>query len=248
MSSLKQVIKPIRQLAWSSAAESAAIDSFRTHGLTLIQGNDEFRSAAAHFRGVLNSILNEYVQLAKSKPTGLGMGKESGYRELVQKDLGRYDLNLDHLMVQKSSPRSRKFSDNERDMINCKDKVADRIAPMLEKILGTPYQMNTFGAITSGPGTIPQKWHVDTSCLFHSSEYPQFLPCYCTTVFFPLYAFREDIGPTEVALGTHRFTDRLKNEHVEDQYPEGEPLDRLLNEDGVSRILMETEPGDIGKL
>lgn len=45
----------------------------------------------------VNVLLNEYIQLAQSKGV-FGIGKEHGYREIVEKDKGRYDLNLDHLL------------------------------------------------------------------------------------------------------------------------------------------------------
>ena len=36
---------------------------------------------------------------------GLGLGKERGFRQLVHKDPGRYDLNLDHEIAQCPLPR-----------------------------------------------------------------------------------------------------------------------------------------------
>ena len=38
-------------------------------------------------------------QLERTGEAGLGLGKEHGYRELVQKDRGRYDMNMDHHLV-----------------------------------------------------------------------------------------------------------------------------------------------------
>jgi hypothetical protein len=254
MMSRKQVIKSIKQLAWASGSNTsttvpASLESFRAHGVTIICGNDEFRGYVSSFKKACDAILDEYVQLARKQPQGLGLGKENGYRELVNKDLGRYDLNLDHL-IKDHHQGGRKFTSNEIDITQCQAKVLARITPVLSAILGHQFIANAFGAVTSRPDTAPQNWHVDSSHLYNAADWPNgqpVLPCHFTTVFFPLYAFSEEIGPTEMAIGTHLYTGRLMTGHVSDQYPAEPTVKELLGQDGVNRIIVDAEPGDIGE-
>lgn len=56
-----------------------------------------------------------------------------------------------------------------------------------------------------------------------------------------------EIGPTEIALGSHHHTHVLKNEVVSNQYPGQEMVAELLAREGVRTVKVCCEAGDIGK-
>lgn len=163
--------------------------------------------------------------------------------------VGRYDLSLTQLIdTHYSSKTKRPLSENEKNILRCKEKIEDRVKPVLANILGENFVINSFGAVISHPGTSAQDWHVDSCHLFSKSEGSlPVLPCHFVSVFLPLYSFDEVIGPTEMALGTQHHTHCLENGTVEDQYPEASVVSQLLGKEGVSCITVDADPGDIGK-
>lgn len=227
-----------------------AKESFEQHGVMVIPRDERVELNFPELRSKLLNVLEEYKQYAAAKG-GLGLKKENGFRELVQKDVGRYDLNLDHLLPHSKNKTSRVLSENEEGVLQLYEYVHQRIAPFLLKIFGPDYQLNAFGAVVSHPNTTAQGWHVDSSHLFVAQDAKQqeqygALPCHFVTVFCPLYDFQPDIGPTEIALGTHKHTAILPNRLVEDQYPSEEVVNRLCQSNGVNTMEMMTKMGDIG--
>jgi len=220
-------------------------------------------------------VFQQYKEIAAEKG-GIGLGKINGFRELVSKDLHRFDVNLDHVM--RGSFHSP--SQHELSLKAAADFVQSRIHSILVKILGEQYIMNALGFVLSEPGSQAQSWHVDSSHLFQPSDNVSWLvtalchfslfhfhfscpltsllvfslelsvlPCHFVTVFFSLVDITcLEIGPTEVALGSHLHTHVLKNGLVSDQYPAEETVSRLLSQEGVRTVKICCEAGDIGKL
>ena len=197
-----------------------------------------------NFNKIAVDLFNEYE--SKALEIGdFGLGKHNGFRELVMKDLGRYDVNLDHLL-----DVGRELTPLQKSMVEMKDYVREVLDPHLKIILGEQYVDNAVGMVMSKPGTEPQGWHVDVSHMFAPFEFDPTicLPCHFVTVLCPLYEFCEEIGPTEVALGSHKYTTYLNNRDNTDQYPTGEMLDFILSRsenDGLSKCKMNCNIGDI---
>jgi hypothetical protein len=163
--------------------------------------------------------------------------------------IGRFDLSLTHLIdTHYSTKTKRTLTPHETEILRCKDLVQERINPVLAQILGDNFVTNSFGAVVSHPDTEAQDWHVDSCHLYPQSEQPlPVLPCHFVSVFFPLYQFKDSIGPTEMALGTQVHTNILKNSYVEDQYPTDAVVTQLLAEPNVSRVIIDADPGDVGR-
>lgn len=236
----------------ASSNLDGAQETFKQQGVMVIPKDSSEILDFNEIRRKLLNVLEEYKQVAESKG-GLGLKKENGFRELVQKDVGRFDLNLDHLLPhnQNKGSQSRELSTNEDGVLQLYNYVHNRIEPFLLKIFGSNYQLNAFGAVISHPNTTAQDWHVDSSHLFVAENNQQQelygeLPCHFVTVFCPLYDYEANIGPTEIAVSSHHYTAILKNQIVEDQYPKEEIVNKLLHSAGVERMEMMTKMGDVG--
>ena len=219
------------------------VQSFDKNGVLIVPSvktSDEIQSGIQ----VVGNLLEEYISIASTKG-GLGLRKENGYRELVQKDVGRYDLNLDHLLpMNEQKLNNRTLSSLELSTRQLALEVENTIKPYLTAILSDQYIVNGFGAVISKPGTEPQRWHVDSSHLFYPAT--DTLPCHFVTVFCPLFEYSESIGPTEIALRSAKYTGILNNKQVQDQYPEDDVVDSILSNKDVHIIRNESNVGDIG--
>lgn len=138
-----------------------------------------------------------------------------------------------------------------------KDEVNLHLANVLPHILGKDYKINAFGLVISLPGTSGQNWHVDSSHLFNPSDFDAAIrdeklkdvsPCHFVTVFAPLYNYSLDIGPTEIAHGSHKYTNILSNSTVQNQYPDMSICDSILRKEDVTIDYMKCSMGDVGKI
>ena len=217
------------------------IASFNKYGVLIVANNKSEDKTLG--QQVIRSLLEEYIAVADTKG-GLGLRKENGFRELVQKDIGRYDLNLDHLLPMNEKKLNRQLSPLEVSTRQLAAEVENTIRPYLNEILTDQYIINGFGAVISKPGTEPQRWHVDSSHLFYPSA--GILPCHFVTVFCPLFEYSEAIGPTEIALGSKIYTDILQNKTIENQYPTDVEVQSIINKPDVQIVRNESNMGDIG--
>ena len=126
--------------------------------------------------------------------------------EIVQKDVGRFDLNMDHVDDAVADAGEVGFISAVRRH------AEDAIRPLLIDLFGADYVLNGKGVVISCPGATAQNWHVDSSHLFTQSQLgplissssstptptPLRLPCHFVTVFVPLYHARPEVGPTQV--------------------------------------------------
>jgi hypothetical protein len=227
---------------------ASSVSSFHHSGLVVVKRDDDC-GVLCQGNETVKSILKEYIEAAHSKG-GLGLKKEGGYRELVQKDVGRFDLNLDHLIPRPGSVYNRPFTSSEAKMREIFNVIENRIQGVLASILTDQYIVNAFGAVVSYPNTEAQRWHVDVSHLFQtdgSDSSLNALPCHFVTVFCPLFEYSEAIGPTEIALQSKALTSSLSNRTVEDQYPADTEVSEILDSPSVEVIKFQTNIGDIGK-
>ncbi len=243
----------VSDLAYSADDHNSCIERFEEKGVIVIKRDPRASEVNPLLEGgcdVVKGILDEYINLA-NQCGGLGLRKEGGYRELVQKDVGRYDLNLDHLIPRSEAQTTRSLTDAETKMRNIFSYVEGRIKCVLPSILTDQYIVNAFGAVVSYPNTEAQRWHVDVSHLYQipnndTSSTLNNLPCHFVTVFCPLYEFSEEIGPTEIALSSKTLTASFGNKTVDDQYPPDDVVNSILRAPNIEVVKFQAEVGDIG--
>jgi Phytanoyl-CoA dioxygenase (PhyH) len=160
-----------------------------------------YQSGAVHFRDGLPHawiirtralLLQRFERLlARVRATlggELGLGKDAGFAELVQRSPGRYDMACEW-----KPPFS--------DPILAAHK---RLMPVVRAILGEDCQVMLQGAVIALPHAPEQLWHIDGAHLF--PEHPHHLPAHCLNVFIPLVDLTEDNGPTQICPGSHFLT------------------------------------------
>ncbi|CAJ1943569.1 unnamed protein product [Cylindrotheca closterium] len=125
----------------------------------------------------------------------MGLGAKNGFKEMVMRSPGRYELSL----------------------LDCLDQVPDikkivgALEPLLPKCLGggykstLPLKLCHLSILVSTPGSTDQGWHADGG---HASL-QQHLPCHCANVFVPLHDLPEEMGPTEFRPESHYLTRNL---------------------------------------
>lgn len=145
------------------------------------------------------------VPLDKSKDSNggkyvLGLGAKHGFREIVMRSPGRYELSLLHC------------PQDEIPSISC-------FLKPLESLLGKLLcSTNTYSScsdkdlklchlslLVATPGSSEQKWHADGSHVSISEH----LPCHCYNVFIPLQDVPLQLGPTEFRPQGHFLTRNL---------------------------------------
>jgi hypothetical protein len=160
-----------------------------------------YQSGAVHFRdGLPNTwitstralILRRFEELLARLHTllggELGLGKDAGYAELVQRSPGRYDMACEW-----EPP----FSDTI--LVN-----HEGLMPAVRAILGEECRIMLQGAVISLPNAAEQYWHIDGAHLF--TDHPHHLPAHCINVFIPLIDVTEENGPTQICPGSHVLT------------------------------------------
>ncbi len=160
-----------------------------------------YQQGAVHFRyGMPKPWINttqalvmkrfEYhLALVQTKLGGkLGIGKDEGYAEIVQRSEGRYDVAWEW-----EPPFS--------DPILVNNEI---FMPAIRAILGEDCRIMLQGVVISLPNAAEQPWHIDGEHLF--IDHPGHLPAHCINVFIPLEDISEENGPTQVCPGSHFLT------------------------------------------
>ena len=132
-----------------------------------------------------HDIFEERLALAGT----VGLGLEGGYKEIVQRMKGRYDL-----FIEKETPTFR-------------DLISLDTAPwgaLINRLLFDSRMMSA-GVLMTLPGAASHPWHNDGPALFNGPNAPV-LPPHCINVFIPLVDQRIENGGTELRLGTHKRT------------------------------------------
>lgn len=149
-------------------------------------------------------------------------GVKHGFREIVMRNEGRFELSLSPAQFGRSHPflHSTLF-----DPCSSTDKSNTNGAtqfPFLSQLLsaifendgnvncsgdvGIPsYHLTNLSAVIATPGAKEQKWHADGGHL----DLERHLPCHCLNVFVPLVDMSLELGPTEFRPGTHYHTRNL---------------------------------------
>ena len=224
-----------KHLTFSAKDLTRAVSAFQRYGVVAFTGQQRVSVQQRHDDAV--KLLERYLHEAQKH--GYGIGKETGFREFVQKDENRFDLNFDDT----SDHESREFAASLREHVETTVGHG-----FLDTILGPGYKRNAQGLVVSKCGAPAQRWHVDSSHLFATPTLPN-LPCHFVTVFCPLYQAHKAIGPTEFLPGSQLFTHVLENDEVFDQYPSDDTVtsiqQKAAQEVELEMMQMEGAAGDV---
>lgn len=122
----------------------------------------------------------------------LGVGVKHGFREIVMRSPGRYEMSL---LECSQSPSI--------------DLIKERLYPLVPNILGAnnwdDISLCHLSLLVSTAGAPEQSWHADGG---HASL-TEHLPCHVANIFIPLVDVPLQLGPTEFRPGSHVYTRNL---------------------------------------
>lgn len=152
----------------------------------------------------------------------LGLGAKNGFREIVMRSPGRYELSLLHFLDQTNA--ALESAANIYITIPDTSRILQLLDPILPNLLGKQNNGEDLTAATTSPateqrrlklchlslivatpGSVDQGWHADGGHL----SVTEHLPCHCFNVFIPLQDIPLDMGPTEFRPGGHYLTRNL---------------------------------------
>ncbi len=142
----------------------------------------------------------------------IGIGSAAGYREIVQRSPGRWDVPI--------TPAE--FGVGERDL---------PWWPLIATVLGDDAEYSFSGVVFSEPGSQAQCWHMDSPHV--AAEHR---PAHALNVLMALHDIPLAMGPTELARGSHVMTNHLANprlvrEELIYQHPQTSPASLVENTD-----------------
>ena len=179
------------------------------HGALLVQGllrgnEDELASLNQRFQSSLEECLELTTAAQHGRP--LEVGTNYGWREVVQRARGRFDLT--HAVEEAEGVR----------------RLADRCAELLKHpLFGRPDLVRSgTGAVIATPGCAGHPWHVDGPHLFPAlkESVAAVTPPHAVNVFVPLCDITRRNSPTEVLLGSHKQTNVERGEDLLKLFPE----------------------------
>lgn len=117
----------------------------------------------------------------------IGIGSKAGFDEIVQRSPGRWDLPI--------TPQQ--FGTGVREL---------PWWPLIAAVLGDDAEFFFSGVVYSEPGTPAQYWHTDSP---HTTA--DHRPAHTLNILVALHDIPLEMGPTEVARGSHVLTNHLRN-------------------------------------
>lgn len=117
----------------------------------------------------------------------IGIGSAAGYDEIVQRSPGRWDVPI---------------SPDEFGIVNEQMPWHE----LITAVLGSDAEHSFSGAVSSDPGSPAQRWHTDSPHV--SSDHRD---AHALNVLVALQDIPLEMGPTEVATGSHRLTNHIAN-------------------------------------
>lgn len=135
--------------------------------------------------GIARHRIDEVMSALGSRE--IGIGSATGYLEIVQRSPGRWDLPI--------SPRRFQTISEELPWW-----------PLVVAVLGEDAEHSFSGVVFSEPGSPAQYWHIDSP-----HEHAEHQPAHALNVLVALHDIPMEMGPTEVARGSHVMTNHLRN-------------------------------------
>jgi hypothetical protein len=122
----------------------------------------------------------------------LGQGVKHGFREIVMRSPGRYEISL-------------LYSTAPDCLESLKQILSPIVPPLLEATDWNEVSICNLSLVISTPGSSEQGWHADGGHV----NLQKHLPCHVMNVFVPLHDLTFAMGPTEIRPGTHFHTRNL---------------------------------------
>jgi len=176
-----------QQSAGGLASGTPLIDAQRQlgeDGYLLVEGLCD-PAFVAHLLEVSLSRSDQVISALGAQ--SIGIGSAAGFDEVVQRSPGRWDIPI--------SPAE--FGVNEHVL---------PWRPLIAAVLGDDAEHSFSGVVYSDPGSPAQHWHIDSP---HVSA--DHLPPHALNVMIALHDMPLSMGPTELAKGSHRLTNHLRN-------------------------------------
>lgn len=147
------------------------------------------------FQTASNEILKYCFDIFSLTQTlSIGIGVKEGFSEIVQRQLGRYEIKID-------ISRLPLFCHSYiYDFIEKMNKIPRNIFKDVE------FHLIHFSCVISMPGTQSQTWHVDGPHL----SLDEYLPCHCFNIFVPFVDLTFDNGPTQIRPKSQFLTRNMK--------------------------------------
>jgi hypothetical protein len=144
----------------------------------------------------------------------LQQGIKHGFREIVMRSPGRYELSLLHFDRKHNNADQKNNNETLFHAYRLDEKIPHLIEPLtslLPRLVGPNYttyeqlKLCHFSLLIATPGSSDQSWHADGGHMSVSKH----LPCHCFNVFFPLQDTPKVLGPTELRPASQFLTRNL---------------------------------------
>lgn len=147
----------------------------------------------------------------------LPQGAKHGFREIVMRSPGRYELSLLNLNRKCRDDLAGSSNNNAHDLFHhyrLDEKLPQLIGPLtslLPRLVGpscTRYEdlkLCHLSLLVATPGSSDQSWHADGG----HTDVTKHLPCHCFNIFLPLQDTPHVLGPTEIRPSSHFLTRNL---------------------------------------
>jgi hypothetical protein len=140
----------------------------------------------------------------------LGLGAKHGFREIVMRSPGRFELSLLNLDENRfRCVRAAKEHDVDSFLVPEIKAIVSVLEPLLPSLLGrnamNDLKLCHVSLLVAVPGSSDQGWHADGGHVSLSEH----LPCHCVNIFIPLHDVPLRMGPTEFRPGGHLLTRNL---------------------------------------
>jgi hypothetical protein len=165
-------------------------EQFATEGVAWIRG-----LVPETLLGVINGVMRAQAArvMAALGNRPIGIGSRNGYREVVQRSPGRFDVPM-----------------QEQDLMpiwGAEGSLAVDVPWLgpVRAVLGPDARPSFCGVVFSRPGSPAQQWHIDSP-----HEAAEHRAAHAVNVLVALADIPLAAGPTEVAPGTHLLTNHLQ--------------------------------------
>jgi hypothetical protein len=159
-------------------------EGIASEGFVLLPG----LCSAAHVERILNVAQQRIAEVRSALGNReIGIGSAAGYAEIVQRSPGRWDLPIS----------LQRFETSNREL---------PWWPLIGEVLGEDAEHSFSGVVFSEPGSPAQCWHIDSPHI-----YPEHNAAHALNVLVALHDIPIEMGPTEIARGSHVLTNHLGN-------------------------------------